>query len=68
VLIHRNYRGDVDPQAIDCFLPCMTEREEEGNTAPIVQYGEMDLHFVYVKVNGLFCKKHVTLICVPTRG
>ncbi|GAA57073.1 AP-1 complex subunit mu [Clonorchis sinensis] len=52
VLIHRNYRGDVESNAIEKFLPIAMEREDEGNLVPVLQLGEIT--FTYVKCNYLY--------------
>ncbi|VDL92477.1 unnamed protein product [Schistocephalus solidus] len=52
VLIYRDYRGDVDMGIIEKFLPVIIEREEEGNTSPVIQCGGAS--FIYVKYNYLY--------------
>ncbi|TGZ50552.1 hypothetical protein CRM22_010783 [Opisthorchis felineus] len=60
VLIHRNYRGDVESNAIEKFLPIAMEREDEGNLVPVLQLGEIT--FTYVKCNYLY------LVCLTRRN
>ncbi|XP_065834851.1 AP-1 complex subunit mu-1-like [Oscarella lobularis] len=68
VLISRNYRGDVDMNAIDKFLPLVLEAEEDGAMSPIVVTEHVT--FVYIKYNNLYLvsttrkNANVTLIFV----
>ncbi|KAL3868255.1 hypothetical protein ACJMK2_041086 [Sinanodonta woodiana] len=52
VMICRNYRGDIDMSVIDKFMPLVMDKEEEGNTTPIIQYG--NTAFFYTKYNNLY--------------
>uniref|UniRef100_A0A915JVS3 MHD domain-containing protein n=1 Tax=Romanomermis culicivorax TaxID=13658 RepID=A0A915JVS3_ROMCU len=54
-IISRNYRGDVDMNAIDKFLPSLMEKEEEGLLTPILHHS--DTTFVYLKYNNIFRMK-----------
>lgn len=38
-LICRNYRGDIENNAIEKFLPLLLDREEEGCSTPIIRQG-----------------------------
>ncbi|KAH8873085.1 AP-1 complex subunit mu-1 [Schistosoma japonicum] len=60
VLIHRNYRGDVETGAIEKFMPVAMEREEEGSLIPVLQLGEIT--FTYVKYNYLY------LVCLTRKN
>lgn len=51
VLICRNYRGDIDMSVIDKFMPLLMEKEEEGNTCPIIQHGE--IAYIFTKYSNL---------------
>lgn len=52
VLISRNYRGDVDMNAIDKFMPILMDREEEGSLNPILRHS--DTTFAFIKFNNLY--------------
>ncbi|CDW55306.1 clathrin coat assembly protein ap 1 [Trichuris trichiura] len=52
VIINRNYRGDVDMNLIEKFLPLVMEKEEEGCIAPILYH--QDATFYYVKHTNLY--------------
>ena len=52
MLICRNYRGDIDMSCIDKFMTLVMDREEEGQTTPIIQHGNVT--FVYIKYNNLY--------------
>jgi AP-1 complex subunit mu len=52
VLISRNYRGDLDTNIIDKFMPLVMDREEEGNMTPIIQHGNVTFNFI--KCNNLY--------------
>ena len=71
VLIFRNYRGDIDVNIIDRFMPLLMEREEEGSTvnAPVILYDHIT--FTFVNFSNLYCiffyinyniLKHYTII------
>ncbi|XP_057299498.1 AP-1 complex subunit mu-1-like [Hydractinia symbiolongicarpus] len=51
-LICRDYRGDIDMNMIEKFLPLVLEQEEDSITSPIVVCG--DITFVYIKYNNLY--------------
>ncbi|XP_039286065.1 AP-1 complex subunit mu-1-like [Nilaparvata lugens] len=52
VLISRNYRGDVDFNVIDNFMPLLIEKEEEGYCTPVIHTESCT--FSYVKHNNLY--------------
>ncbi|CAG0915758.1 unnamed protein product [Notodromas monacha] len=52
VLLSRNYRGDVDMNLIDKFMPLVMEREEDGNLNPVIQTN--DCTFAFIKHNNLY--------------
>ncbi|CAF0961842.1 unnamed protein product [Brachionus calyciflorus] len=52
VLIFRNYRGDIETNAIDRFWQLFTEREDESSLTPIIQND--DITFIYLKCNNIF--------------
>ncbi|XP_054154417.1 AP-1 complex subunit mu-1-like [Oppia nitens] len=52
VLISRNYRGDVDMNSIDKFIPILMEREEDGSLNPILRHN--DINFAFIKFNNLY--------------
>ena len=52
VLISRNYRGDVDMNVIDKFMPILMDREEEGSLNPILRHS--DTTFAFIKFNNLY--------------
>ncbi len=52
VLVSRNYRGDIDMNSIDKFMPILMDREEEGSLNPILRH--LDTTFMYIKFNNLY--------------
>jgi len=52
VIVGRNYRGDVDMNVIDKFMPLYMEKEEEGYLTPVLYHHEAT--FVYVKHSNLY--------------
>lgn len=52
VLVSRNYRGDIDMNSIDKFMPILMDREEEGSLNPILKH--LDTTFMYIKFNNLY--------------
>jgi len=48
----RNYRGDVDMQAIEKFMPLLMEQEDEGKYSPMLQKDE--LSYVFIKHMNIF--------------
>ena len=54
-MIFRNYRGDIDVNIIDRFMPLLMEREEEGSTAnaPVILYDHIT--FTFVNFSNLYC-------------
>jgi AP-1 complex subunit mu len=52
VLISRDYRGDVDKNVIDKFLPLVLDAEDEGSSSPIIVYSKVT--FVYIKHNNVY--------------
>lgn len=68
VLISRNYRGDVDTNVIEKFLPCLTDKEDEGVVSPIVQTD--GCAFMYIKHSNMYlvaaspCNSNVSLVFV----
>ncbi|KAK2703403.1 AP-1 complex subunit mu-1-like [Artemia franciscana] len=52
VLIARNYRGDVEMNVIEKFMPILMEREDDGSLAPIVQIPECT--FAFIKHNNIY--------------
>jgi AP-1 complex subunit mu len=52
-LISRDYRGDVDMNIIDKFLPLVMDSEEEGLMSPILFHEKVT--FIYVKHRNLYC-------------
>lgn len=61
-LISRDYRGDVDRNVIDKFLPLVMEAEEEGTVSPIVVHNKVT--FVYIKHNNVYSIQSFTEFCV----
>lgn len=67
----RNYRGDVDINVIEKFMPLLVEQEDEGKSSPIIQRD--DLSYIYIKhmniyrefpknltcLSGIFLSKHI---------
>jgi AP-1 complex subunit mu len=51
-LISRDYRGDVDMNIIDKFLPLVMDSEEEGLMSPILFHEKVT--FIYVKHRNLY--------------
>ena len=49
----RNYRGDIDVDCIEKFMPLLMEQEDEGRTSPIIQKGE--LSYIYIKHMNIYC-------------
>lgn len=54
MLIFRNYRGDIDVNVIDKFMPLVMEMEDASQVSPVIQYG--DVTFLYVSYSNLYCK------------
>uniref|UniRef100_A0A914H6Q2 MHD domain-containing protein n=1 Tax=Globodera rostochiensis TaxID=31243 RepID=A0A914H6Q2_GLORO len=52
VIMSRNYRGDVDVNAIEKFMPLLVEQEDEGKSSPVIQRGE--LSYVYIKHMNIY--------------
>lgn len=52
VLISRNYRGDIDLNIIEKFMPLLGEREDESCPCPTLQY--QDVNFLFIKCNNLY--------------
>ncbi|CAG2167010.1 unnamed protein product [Oppiella nova] len=52
VLISRNYRGDIDMNSIDKFIPILMDREEDGSLNPILRHN--DTTFAFIKCNNLY--------------
>eukprot|EP00095_Tigriopus_kingsejongensis_P002599 maker-scaffold632_size121914-snap-gene-0.20 protein:Tk02599 transcript:maker-scaffold632_size121914-snap-gene-0.20-mRNA-1 annotation:"ap-1 complex subunit mu-1" len=52
VLISRNYRGDIENNVIDKFIGLAMDREDEGQTTPLIQTEECT--FAYIKHNNLY--------------
>ena len=51
MLISRNYRGDIEMNAIERFMQLLLEKEDESQLSPIFQHG--DVAFVYIKYRHL---------------
>ncbi|RXM92330.1 AP-1 complex subunit mu-1, partial [Acipenser ruthenus] len=47
VLISRNYKGDIDMNEIDHFMPILMQKEEEVDVSPFVAHGAV--HFLWIK-------------------
>lgn len=52
VLISRNYRGDIDLNIIEKFMPILGEREDEACLCPILKH--KDINFLFIKCNNLY--------------
>lgn len=52
VLISRNYRGNIDFNIIEKFMPILGEREDEVCLCPILKY--KDVNFLFIKCNNLY--------------
>lgn len=52
VLISRNYRGNIDLNVIEKFMPILGEREDEACLCPILKY--QDINFLFIKCNNLY--------------
>lgn len=52
VLISRNYRGNIDLNVIEKFMPILGEREDEACLCPILRY--QDVNFLFIKCNNLY--------------
>lgn len=52
VIISRNYRGDIDMNVIDKFIPMLIDMEEEGLQAPIIDHQEAT--FIFIKYNNIY--------------
>lgn len=52
VLISRNYRGNIDVNIIEKFMPILGEREDEACLCPILRYQEVS--FLFIKCNNLY--------------
>ncbi|KAG9510145.1 AP-1 complex subunit mu-1, partial [Fragariocoptes setiger] len=51
-LISRNYRGDVDLNIIEKFMPILSEREDESCLCPILRHE--NISFLFIKCNNLY--------------
>ncbi|RXN00686.1 AP-1 complex subunit mu-1 [Acipenser ruthenus] len=54
VLISRNYKGDIDMNEIDHFMPILMQKEEEVDVSPFVAHGAV--HFLWIKHSNLYCR------------
>uniref|UniRef100_A0A1I7SA74 MHD domain-containing protein n=1 Tax=Bursaphelenchus xylophilus TaxID=6326 RepID=A0A1I7SA74_BURXY len=52
VIISRNYRGDIDMNVIDKFIPILVDMEEEGTLTPIINHE--DITFAFIKYNNIY--------------
>ncbi|XP_041073635.1 AP-1 complex subunit mu-1-like [Polyodon spathula] len=52
VLISRNYKGDIDMNEIDHFMPILMQKEEEVDVSPFVAHG--GVHFLWIKHSNLY--------------
>ncbi|CAK9302686.1 unnamed protein product [Gordionus sp. m RMFG-2023] len=52
VLISRNYRGDINLNIIEKFMPLLSEMEEDGKLIPFVSMNEIT--FPFIKYNNLY--------------
>lgn len=52
VLISRNYRGNIDLNVIEKFMPILGEREDEACLCPILRH--QDVNFLFIKYNNLY--------------
>ncbi|XP_028403743.1 AP-1 complex subunit mu-1-like [Dendronephthya gigantea] len=52
VLISRNYRGDLEMSVIEKFFPLVLDREDEGNSSPIIIHESAT--FTYIKHHNLY--------------
>lgn len=52
VLISRNYRGNIDLNIIEKFMPILGEREDEACLCPILRH--QDINFLFIKCNNLY--------------
>ncbi|KAK1165061.1 AP-1 complex subunit mu-1-like [Acipenser oxyrinchus oxyrinchus] len=52
VLISRNYKGDIDMNEIDHFMPILMQKEEEVDVSPFVTHGAV--HFLWIKHSNLY--------------
>uniref|UniRef100_A0A8C5M3M5 AP-1 complex subunit mu-2 n=1 Tax=Leptobrachium leishanense TaxID=445787 RepID=A0A8C5M3M5_9ANUR len=51
-LICRNYKGDLNMNEIDHFMPLLVQREEEGILSPLLTHGKV--HFLWIKHSNLY--------------
>ena len=54
VLISRNYRGDLEMSVVEKFFPLVLDREDEGNSSPIIIHESAT--FTYIKHHNLYGK------------
>jgi len=54
VLISRNYRGDIETNVVDKFIGLVMDKEEEGQTTPLLRCEQDDCSFTYIRRNNLF--------------
>lgn len=59
MIISRNYRGDVDMNVIDKFIPMLIDMEEEGQQLPIIDHPEAT--FIFIKYNNIYGGKLHTM-------
>lgn len=52
VLISRNYRGNIDLNIIEKFMPILGEREDEACLCPILRH--KDVNFLFIQCNSLY--------------
>uniref|UniRef100_A0A914CBI0 MHD domain-containing protein n=1 Tax=Acrobeloides nanus TaxID=290746 RepID=A0A914CBI0_9BILA len=66
VIISRNYRGDIDMNVIDKFIPNLADMEEESQFSPIIDH--QDATFVFIKYNNIYvvatCKQNVNVALI----
>jgi AP-1 complex subunit mu len=48
----RNYRGDVEMNSIEKFMPLLMEQEDEGRASPVIQ--KDDISYVFIKHTNIF--------------
>ncbi|CAI5439198.1 unnamed protein product [Caenorhabditis angaria] len=66
VVISRNYRGDVDMNCIEKFMPLLVEKEDEGTVNPVLVHA--GISYTYIKYMNVFLvtvsKKNTNVILV----
>ena len=57
-LIQRSYRDDVDPAAVEKFLPLLLDLEEEaGGSSVSPCFSSEGINYMFIRHNNLYCEE-----------